>query len=664
MLDDDVTESLLFTYFGTRSPFWQLSADSDALQLAGVKGIPNLAVALVPEQAREIRAFTGVTSHAEIDIKLFGESQKLSLVGKKNGANSWSGTASDYMDTPTVAKDLAHGLEFAEQVISEVNSLVVIIDHNSNILRFNRLCEEVTGLREKDVIGKNAHAFMRSDEQAASRANISDFFKNSSSYEVERHINTLNGPRTILWRNKFVQSGSGPDERYLVCSGTDVTEERKAQAKLLELATVDTLTGLPNRHAIYEKITSSLQSGDRFGILFLDLDNFKQVNDHYGHLVGDSLIQAVALNIKACMREGDSVARLGGDEFLVLVQNASFALMESVAQRITDRLKNPISLGLIEVYTGCSIGIALCPEHGDTLDHLIRCADTAMYVAKDAGKRTYRVFSPDMDNRVSEFVWLDVNLRKALDADDQLVLYYQPKLCLKTGVVRSVEALLRWDSPERGRIQPLDFISYAEDSGLIVPLGRWVMRTAAKQAAAWKARGLDIRVAVNVSARQLCSSTVVQDFAEALRQAGQTQCLLDLELTESCLVDDEALAHAVIRQFRDLGAQVHLDDFGTGYSSLSQLARLPLDVIKLDRSFISSINENTTSQALVRSMVAVAQQLKFKVVAEGVETEEEAEFLKSIDVDDAQGYLYGRPMPAKEFEEWLNNKGKKLRLVA
>ncbi|TCT00442.1 cyclic di-GMP phosphodiesterase [Paralcaligenes ureilyticus] len=664
MLDDSTEESLLFTYFGTRSPFWQLAADSDALQLSGIQGIPNLAVALVPEQAREIRAFTGVTSHAEIDIKLFGEPQRLSLVGKKNGATSWSGTASDYMDTPAVAKDLAHGLAFAEQVISEVNSLVVIIDHNSNILRFNRLCEEVTGLREKDVIGKNAHAFMRSDEQAASRANIADFFKNASSYEVERHINTLNGQRTILWRNKFVQSGSGPDERYLVCSGTDVTEERKAQAKLLELATVDTLTGLPNRYAIYEKITKSLQEGDRFGILFLDLDNFKKVNDHYGHLVGDSLIQAVALNIKACMREGDSVARLGGDEFLVLVQNASFDLMESVAQRIIDRLAAPISLGLIEVYTGCSIGIALCPEHGDTLDRLIRCADTAMYVAKDVGKRTFRVFSSDMDNRVSEYVWLDINLRKALDAEDQLVLYYQPKLCLKTGVVRSVEALLRWNSPERGRIQPLDFIPYAEDSGLIVPLGRWVMRSAAKQAAIWKARGLDLRIAINMSARQLSSSTVVQDFVEALRQAGQAGCQLDIELTESCLINDEALAHAVIRQFRDLGAQVHLDDFGTGYSSLSQLARLPLDAIKLDRSFISSINDNATSQALVRSMVAVAQQLKFGVIAEGVETEAEAEFLKDIDVDDAQGYLYSRPMPAREFEEWLNNKGKKLRLVA
>ncbi|PLC52581.1 cyclic di-GMP phosphodiesterase [Pollutimonas nitritireducens] len=660
---DGLSDSLLFAYFGTRSPFWELTSDSDALQLAGAKGSPNLAVALVPDQADEIRAFTGVTSHAIIDIKLFGESQKLSLVGKKNGSNSWLGTASDYSDAPAVAKDLAHGLDFAEQVISEVNSLVVIIDHNSNILRFNRLCEEITGLREEDVIGKNAHAFMQSDQQAASRANITDFFKASTAYEVERNINTLNGMRTILWRNKFVQSGSGPDERYLVCSGTDVTEERKAQARLLELATVDTLTSLPNRHAIYEKITAAIKLGDRFGVIFLDLDNFKQVNDHYGHLIGDNLIQAVALNIKTCLRDGDIVARLGGDEFLVFVKDGTDALMEGVAQRIMDRLRMPISLGLIEVYTGCSIGIAMFPAHGQTLDDLIRCADTAMYVAKDAGKRTYRMFAPQMDDKVSEYIWLDRNLRKALDLD-QLELYYQPKLCLETGVVRSVEALLRWDSPERGRISPIDFIKFAEDSGLIVPLGKWVMRTAAKQAASWLASGLNIRVAINVSARQLSNSFVVQDFAQAIRESGHASCLLDIELTESCLIEDEAMALAAIRQFRELGAQIHLDDFGTGYSSLSQVARLPLDMIKLDRSFVSAINEKPTSQALVRSMVAVAEQLKIQVVAEGVETDAEAEFLKSIGVDYAQGYLYARPMPAKEFADWLNNKGKKLRLVA
>ncbi|MDB5839153.1 MAG: Cyclic di-GMP phosphodiesterase [Herminiimonas sp.] len=661
-MTSDLTESMLYTHFGTTSPCWRLAADSDALQLSAEDGPTMFAIGLTPEQARKIRSFNGVTTHTTIDIELFGEQQRLNLIGKRIDVTAWAGTASDYSDTQSVARDLAHGLAFAEQVVSEVNSLVVVIDHNSNIKRFNRLCEEVTGLREEDVVGRNAHAFMPTNEQAVSRAHINQFFENASAYEVERTINTLKGPRNILWRNKFVQSGSGPEERYLVCSGTDVTEERRAQARLLELANVDTLTGLPNRHAIHEKIKTALRSGKRFGVLFLDLDNFKKVNDHYGHVTGDNLIQSVARLIKSCLREDDTAARLGGDEFLILLEDNSLTAVEAIAQRILDRLKNPINLGLISVYTGCSIGIALCPENGETLDDLIRSADTAMYVAKDAGKRTYRVFSSEMNSKVAQYMWLDTNLRKALD-EQQLELYYQPKLCLKTGEVRGVEALVRWNSPERGRIPPLEFIPYAEESGLIVPLGKWVLQTAAAQASLWQSQGLDIRVAVNLSARQLCDSTIVKDFSDALRTAGQLQCMIDLELTESCLIEDEGLAHGVIEQFRELGAEVHLDDFGTGYSSLSQLARLPLDVIKLDRSFISSINENRTSQALVRSMVAVAQELQFKVVAEGVETEAEAQFLNTIGVDYAQGYLYGRPMPVAEFESWFSMR-KEVRLVA
>ncbi len=663
-MSGELSESLLFAFFGTRSPYWTLSADSNALQLAGTKGTPNLAVALPADQAASIRAFTGVTSHVEIDVSLFGEPCKLSLVGKKDGTHSWSGTASDYLDTPAVAKDLSHGLEFAEQVISEVNSLVVIIDHNFKILRFNRLCEEATGLREKDVIGKQAHAFMAIDERDASRSNLTEFFRNSVSYEVERTINTLKGSRLIRWRNKFVQSGSGPDQRFLVCSGTDITEERKAQAKLLELATVDSLTGLPNRNAIHEKIGQFIADGKRCGVLFLDLDNFKQVNDHYGHTIGDDLIRAVALNVGGSLRDGDVIARMGGAAFLVLVADASAALLENMAQRIIDRLKAPISLGFVEIYAGCSIGIALCPEHADSVDQLLRCADTALYAAKDAGKRTYRMFSRDMDAKVAGYIWLDVNLRKALESEDQLKLYYQPKLCVATGEIRSVEALLRWHSPERGLLSPADFIAYAEDSGLIVPLGRWVMRTAARQAAAWKEKKLNLRVAINLSARQLASPTIIQDFAEAVRQSGQSQCLLDIELTESCLINDTVSAPTIIDQFRQLGAQVQLDDFGTGYSSLSQLARLPLDAIKLDQSFVHSIHENAVSQALVRSMIAIGRKLGFSILAEGAETEAEAVYLKDQGVDFIQGYLYGRPMPAEEFEEWLNNKGKKLRLVA
>jgi cyclic di-GMP phosphodiesterase Gmr len=374
------------------------------------------------------------------------------------------------------------------------------------------------------------------------------------------------------------------------------------------------------------------------------------------------LLQDVASAIKSCLSMGDTLARLGGDEFIMLAQTPTVESLEATAQRILQRLRMPFTLGLVEVYTGCSIGIAVCPEHGNSLESLIRSADTAMYVAKDEGKCTFRVFSPEMDRNVAQYMWLDTYLRKGLE-EEQLELHYQPKLSMKTGAVQSVEAVVRWNSPQRGQIPPLEFISYAEESGLIGPLGRWVMNTAAMQAARWKAQGLNLRIAINVSARQLVDRNVVKHFAEAIQKADLNPCLVDLELTESCLMEDEVAAIGLINQFRQLGAEVHLDDFGTGYSSLSQLARIPLDMIKLDHSFVRSINVNTKSQALVRSMVAVAQELQFKVVAEGIENQAEEDFLKAIGVDYVQGFLYGKPMPADQFERWLRDK-QKLRLIA
>jgi cyclic di-GMP phosphodiesterase Gmr len=507
--------------------------------------------------------------------------------------------------------------------------------------------------------------FMSSEAGAASSQNISGFFNQGVAYEVERRVRTVHGERLFLFRNKFVMSGSGVDEQFLICSGTDITEERRAQERLSELANTDSLTGLPNRNAIHDKTRAAIASaaaGESVGILFLDLDNFKKVNDHYGHVFGDRLIQDVSSAVRECLADEDTLARLGGDEFIVLSPVASVASMEAMAQRILERLRVPFSLGLVEVYTGCSIGIAMFPEHGDSLEALIRAADTAMYVAKDDGKRTYRVFSPEMNRKVAEYMWLDTNLRRGLE-EGQLTLHYQPKLSLATGTVYGVEALVRWNSPERGQIMPAAFIRYAEESGLIGPLGRWVMQTAAEQASQWKARGLSLRVAINVSARQLVDTAVVSHFTEALQRAQLDPCLLDIELTESCLIEDEAAAIDLITQFRDLGAQVHLDDFGTGYSSLSQLGRIPLDVIKLDRSFVSSINADRKSQALVRSMVAVAQALQLKVVAEGIETESEELFMKGLGVEYVQGFLYGRPMPAAEFERWLHDR-QKIRLIA
>jgi len=667
-MDDENDSAVLEAHVGTRSPCWRLGSDSNALELAAVRGLTNVAVALTGEQAACIRALTGVTSHLVLDITLFGEPVKLHLVGRKIDTTDWAGTACAYSDAESVAGDLSHGLAFAEQVVSEVNSLVVILDRNGRVQRFNRLCEEVTGKREVDVIGRSAFELFMSPEQGEqSRTNITGFFASNHSFAVERYINTVNGPRLFQFRNKFVQSGSGVEEQFLICSGIDITEERSAQQRLIELANTDVLTGLPNRHAISERIHAAIAaetaaSRGQVGILFLDLDNFKRVNDHYGHITGDRLLQDVSKIISGCLPSGATLARLGGDEFLVLFEHGTRPLLEATAQIILERLRTPIHLGLMEVYTSCSIGIAMHPQHGDSLETLIRSADTAMYVAKEEGKHTYRVFSLEMNQKVAKYMWLDTNLRKALE-EEQFVLHYQPVVDIATGDVHAVEALIRWQSPDRGLVAPVEFIRFAEESGLIAPLGRWVMRTAAAQAAAWKAKGLGIRIAVNVSARQLQDMNIVHQMASILDAAGLKPGLLDIELTESCFIEDEDSANGLMRQFRQLGAEIHLDDFGTGYSSLSQLSRLPLDVIKLDRSFITGIDRNPRSQALVRSVVSLAKALNFAVVAEGVETHAEAEFLKQLDVDHAQGYYYARPMPAQAFEAWLAET-RKLRLIA
>ncbi|HHK9525678.1 TPA: cyclic di-GMP phosphodiesterase [Enterobacter hormaechei] len=652
---DDLEQNLLFRYMGTHSPWWRLTADSNALHLAASESADIIqVVALDDEQAALIRQLTVITSSIAMTLPLYGVEVPVHLVGRKINKNEWAGTASAWNDTPSVARDLAQGLSFAEQVVSEANSVIVILDQNGNIQRFNRLSEEYTGLKEQEVIGQNVFKlFMSRSEAAASKRNITGFFRNGSSYEVERWIKTRKGQRLFLFRNKFVHSGSGKNEIFLICSGTDITEERRAQERLRVLANTDTITGLPNRNAIHELISDSITArGDsQVGVVYLDLDNFKKVNDAYGHMFGDQLLQAVALAILSCLDEGQTLARLGGDEFIVLATDTSQGALEAMASRILTRLRQPFRIGLIEVYTGCSLGIALAPQHGNDRESVIRNADTAMYTAKENGRGKFCVFSPEMNQRVFEYLWLDTNLRKALD-NDQLLIHYQPKMTWR-GEVRSLEALVRWQSPERGLIPPMEFISYAEESGLIVPLGRWVMLDVVRQVAKWRDKGINLRVAVNVSARQLADQTIFSDLKQALKDLNFEYCPIDVELTESCLIENEELALSVIQQFSRLGAQIHLDDFGTGYSSLSQLARFPIDAIKLDQSFVRDIHKQSISQSLVRAIVAVAQALNLQVIAEGVESAKEDAFLTKNGVNERQVYLFAKPMPAAAFERWL-----------
>jgi c-di-GMP phosphodiesterase Gmr len=659
----------LYTHLGSTTPRWLLRQDSDALNFIDANGEVLVSKVLTAEQAAQVRALTGTTRALELELQLSAGADHcdLILVGKRSDVGVWTGFAADFSSARVVAQALQQGLAFAEQVVSEVHSLVVIIDQNGKLKRLNKLCEELSGFREEDLIGRNAHdLFMPEAEHDDARRNIAHFFATGESWSVERPIRTRNGVRQVLWRNKFVKGG--PEEgTYLVCSGVDITEEREAKQKLLELATTDVLTGLANRHAIQEHIAARLAVPDnRFAVLYLDLDNFKQVNDHYGHAKGDKLIVAVAGLIKQSLRGNDMLARLGGDELVVVLDGADAATAQAVAGRILDRMKAaPVVLENVELYTNCSVGIALAHEHGASVDELIRNADTAMYCAKDDGKGQFRVFTQSMTEKAREYIWLDRELRKSFGAG-QLELHYQPKVCLRTGRALGVEALIRWRHPERGFVSPLNFIPYAEESGIIHDLGAWVLREAVLQSKAWADEGLELRVAVNISARQLGSDRVLRHFKDYLLETGQARSLVDIELTESCLAHDEELALSLINQFKDLGCEVHLDDFGTGYSSLSQLVRMPIDVLKMDRSFIRKLCEDKRSQALVRSVVAVSQELGCKLVAEGVETEEQAAMLRDLGAGQAQGYLFAKPMPAKDATVWLQTQQSKptLRRVA
>lgn len=654
MMKDSLESTTLYSFLGTHAPYWRLSEDSNTLHLSVTEATDRVeSVELAPEQAERIREMTVITSGLMMTLPFEDNDVPVHLVGRKINKHEWAGSASAWHDTPSVARDLVKGLSFAEQVVTEANSAIVILDSRGNIQRFNRLCEEYTGLKEQEVIGQSVFKlFMSRREAAASRRNISGFFRNGNSYEVERWVKTRKGQRLFLFRNKFVHSGSGKNEIYLICSGTDITEERRAQERLRVLANTDTITGLPNRNAIHELINEAIeQAGDsQVGIVYLDLDNFKKVNDAYGHMFGDQLLQAVSLALLSCLEENQLLARLGGDECIVLASQTSQSSLEAVASRILTRLRQPFRIGLIEVYTGCSVGIAMAPQHGEDSSNLIRNADTAMYTAKEGGRGQFCVFSPEMNERVFEYLWLDTNLRKALE-NDQLLIHYQPKVTWR-GEVRGLEALVRWQSPERGLIPPLEFISYAEESGLIVPLGRWVILDVIRQVAKWRDKGINLRVAVNISARQLADQTIFTDLKRVLRELNFEYCPIDVELTERCLIENEELALSVIQQFSQLGAQVHLDDFGTGYSSLSQLTRFPIDAIKLDQIFVRDIHKKSVSQSMVRAIVAVAQALNLQVIAEGVESAKEDAFLTKNGVNERQGFLFAKPMPAVAFERW------------
>jgi diguanylate cyclase (GGDEF)-like protein len=426
-----------------------------------------------------------------------------------------------------------------------------------------------------------------------------------------------------------------------------MTERRQAEARVEHMARHDALTGLPNRAQLRTRMEEALaraRRGEQFAVLCLDLDRFKAVNDTLGHPVGDELLRAVTLRLRSLVRETDTVVRLGGDEFAII--QATLAQPDAataLARRLIAELAEPYVIEGHQVVVGASVGIALAPRDGSSADLLLKSADLALYRAKADGRGTWRFFEPEMDARMQARRQLELDLRQALAAGE-FHLLYQPLINLVSGRITGFEALLRWHHPERGLVAPADFVPLAEETGLILPLGEWVLREACREAVGWPA---EVSVAVNVSAVQFGSPRLVDTVAEALAASGLPGERLEIEVTESIMLQDTAQTMAVLHRLRAFGIRISMDDFGTGYSSLSYLRSFPFDKIKIDQSFVRDLEKRGDARAIVRAISGLGGSLGMRTSAEGVETPEQFEQLRADGCTEGQGYLFGRPVPGK-----------------
>jgi diguanylate cyclase (GGDEF)-like protein/PAS domain S-box-containing protein len=443
--------------------------------------------------------------------------------------------------------------------------------------------------------------------------------------------------------------------------GSDITERKLADQQIEFLAFHDALTGLPNRMLMQDRFEQAMAQAERDGskvaLVFLDLDNFKSINDTLGHDAGDALLRQVATRLRECVRDTDTISRQGGDEFLIVLRDLpDTEVASAIMLKIMERLQEPFLADSQEISTSVSMGASIFPGDGNDFETLRRQADMAMYQAKDAGRNTYRFFDEAMNVEATEHLLLRNGLRRALERSE-FVLHYQPQIDLASGAVIGVEALIRWNHPELGMVAPARFIPVAEESGLIVPIGQWVLREACRQAVAWKRAGLPaLTMAVNLSAVQFKRGDVEQSVMQALEQTGLNPALLELELTESILIQNVESVLATVKRLKLLGVKISIDDFGTGYSSLSYLKRFDIDKLKIDQSFVRDLATDPDDAAIVRAIIQMARSLNLRTIAEGVESAEMQQQLRIFQCDEAQGYHFARPMPAQEMERYLAEK--------
>jgi diguanylate cyclase (GGDEF)-like protein/PAS domain S-box-containing protein len=550
-------------------------------------------------------------------------------------------------------------LRQAAAVFESTREGVVITDLTPRIVGVNRAYSEITGYEEAEVLGCNPSLVKSGRQDGAYYGAMWASILETGHWQGEVWNRRKNGEIFPQWLTISTVYDTDNLPSHYAGVMTDISQLKRSEAQLDHLAHHDPLTGLPNRLLLQSRLEHALERAERHkqrvAVLYIDLDRFKNINDSLGHPVGDELLQALSLRMSERLREDDTLGRLGGDEFLLILEDLDRSeYVAGVAQNLIHLLERAFQLPSgHEVYVGASIGISLFPDDGRTVTELIQHADVAMYQAKESGRNTYSFYTPSLTRAANERLEMEANMRRGL-AQDEFVLHYQPQLDMKSGEIIGCEALVRWNSPEEGLIAPARFIPLAEETGLIVPLGDWVLQTACAQARAWLDAGYPTLVmAVNLSVRQLQQRDIVQKIALALTQTGLPPNQLKLELTESMIMLQGEQANDLLQAVKALGVSLSIDDFGTGYSSLAYLKRFPIDEVKIDQSFVRDIPQDASDMEIASAIIGMAHGLHLKVMAEGVETEAQLKFLAGQGCHAYQGFLFSKPIPADAFERLL-----------
>jgi diguanylate cyclase (GGDEF)-like protein/PAS domain S-box-containing protein len=569
-----------------------------------------------------------------------------------------SGLAADITDR----KRIADRQRLSDKVIASIADGVVVTDAERRILFVNEAFSRLTGYSAGEAIGRTPAMLKSGRQDAAFYSEMWRLIDKTGHWQGEMWNRRKSGELYPELLSITAVHDGGGDVSHYVGVFNDISAFKQYEERLHHLAHHDALTGLPNRVLFQQRFRESVgrarRSGGQTAVLFLDLDHFKNINDSLGHDVGDRLLLAVGKRLTENVREVDTVARFGGDEFALLLDffedNRALA---TVAQKLIDALARPFQIGEHQFFISASIGISCYPQDGKDIEVLFKNADTAMYRAKTEGRNNYQFFSVEMNARMLENLLMSNGLRRALERGEFL-LHFQPRLDLVTGRVSGAEALIRWANPEMGLVPPGRFIPLAEESGLIEPIGEWVLKAACRQMRAWLDAGLPMeRIAVNLSARQFRHPDLTRRVAAILRETGLPARHLELEVTESMVMHDPEKTTALLAGIKAMGIAIAIDDFGTGYSSLSYLKRFPIDFLKIDQSFVRGVPDDADDAAIVRAIVAMAKSLKLRVIAEGVETPEQRAFLEAQGCEEGQGYLFSRPVPAADFEALIGMPG-------